>query len=132
MNKKKATRMTLEDLINAKLKREQDKLVVKEIEIPSLGKTLLFRRPTREEICSFMDQMGQDTETEELIEGYQELIYNCCDQLHDKEVIENMGVENPVMVVPAIMDDADILKVGDEVAKLNPLYGTYADEEKNS
>ena len=55
MNKKKITRMTLDDIVKAKLQKDTDKLTVKEIEIPSIGKALMFRRPTRAEICEFMD-----------------------------------------------------------------------------
>lgn len=133
MANKKIVRMTLDDIIQAKIKRDQDKLTVKEIEIPSIGKSLQFRRPTRSEICEFMDGV-QDAEEnmEVLLELYQDIIYMCCEDLHDKNLLETAGVANPVMIVPAIMDDADICKVGDEVASLNPLYQDYADEEKNS
>ena len=54
MNKKKITRMTLDDIVKAKLQKDTDKLTVKEIEIPSIGKALMFRRPTRAEICEFI------------------------------------------------------------------------------
>lgn len=132
-DKKKIVRMTLEDIIQAKLKRDQDKLTMKEIEIPSLEKALLFRRPTRSEICEFMDDIqGAENSTEQVLEIYQNLIYLCCDMLHEKELLEAAEASDPTMIVPAIMDDADILVVGDEVASLNPLYGQYQEEEKNS
>lgn len=133
MNKEKVTRMTLDDIINAKLQKDQDKLTLKDIEIPSIGKSLRFRRPTRSEICDFMDAIGESNgETEEALEQYQGLIYACCDELHQKELFEGLEIEDPESIVPAIMDDADILTVGDEVASLNPLYKTYAEDEKNS
>ena len=56
----------------------------------------------------------------------------CCDELHQQELFEQLELEDPESVVPAIMDDADILAVGDEVASLNPLYKQYTEEEKNS
>ena len=133
MNKKKITRMTLDDIVKAKLQKDTDKLTVKEIEIPSIGKTLMFRRPTRAEICEFMDGITQtDQQTEEMLEVFQGLIYSCCDDLHSQELCDQLGIDNPEEIVPAIMDDADILTVGDEVAGLNPLYKHYAAEEKNS
>ena len=111
MDKKKITRMTLDDI----------------------GKALMFRRPTRAEICEFMDGITQtDKQTEEMLEVFQGLIYSCCDDLHSQELFDQLGIDNPEEIVPAIMDDADILTVGDEVAGLNPLYKHYAAEEKNS
>ena len=133
MEKKKVTRMTLDDIIKAKLQKDQDKLTLKDIEIPSIGKSLRFRRPTRSEICDFMDGITEtDGQTEEVLEQYQSLIYMCCDELHQKDLFEQLEIEDPESVVPAIMDDADILAVGDEVASLNPLYKQYTEEEKNS
>ena len=133
MDKKKIIRMTLDDIVKAKLQKDTDKLTVKEIEIPSIGKALTFRRPTRAEICEFMDGITQtDQQTEEMLEVFQGLIYSCCDDLHSQELFDQLGIDNPEEIVPAIMDDADILTVGDEVAGLNPLYKHYADEEKNS
>lgn len=130
---KKITRMTLDDIVKAKLQKEQDRLTVKDIEVPSIGKALTFRRPTRTEICDFMDRITQtEQQTEEMLEVFQNLIYACCDALHSQELFEQMGIEDPGEIVPAIMDDADILLVGDEVAGLNPLYKHYAEEEKNS
>ena len=133
MEKKKVVRMTLDDIIKAKLQKDQDKLTLKDIEIPSIGKSLRFRRPTRSEICAFMDGIGEtEGQTEEVLEQYQSLIYTCCDELHQKDLFEQLEIEDPESVVPAIMDDADILAVGDEVASLNPLYKQYTEEEKNS
>lgn len=133
MEKKQVSRMTLDDIVKAKLQKEQDRLTIKEIEIPSIGKALTFRRPTRAEICEFMDRITQtEQQTEEMLEAFQGLIYACCDGLHSQELFEQIGIDDPEEVVPAIMDDVDILTVGDEVAGLNPLYKHYAEEEKNS
>jgi hypothetical protein len=129
----KKTRATLDDIVRAKLQKEQDKLVLKDIEVPSIGKTLQFRRPTRAEICDFMDRITEsDGQTETMLETFEELIYACCEQLHDQKLFDQLEIEDPGDIVQAIMNDADILQVGDEVATLNPLYERYADEEKNS
>lgn len=131
--KEKAKRMTLDDIVKAKMKRDQDKLTIKEIKVPSIGMALLFRRPTRGEICEFMDSIHEsDPNTEDTLSLFESLIYACCDDLHKQELLEALGIENPDEVVRSIMDEADILVVGDEVASLNPLYETYASEEKNS
>jgi hypothetical protein len=129
----KKTRATLDDIIKAKLQRDQDRLVLKDIEIPSMGKTLQFRRPTRTEICDFMDRITEENgQTEIMIATFEELIYACCEQLHDQNLFDQLEIEDPGEIVEAIMNDADILQVGDEVACLNPLYERYAEEEKNS
>lgn len=130
MSKEKRTRATLEDLVRAKLQREQDKYVVKDIEIPSNKLIIQCRKPNRSEICDLVENINQNSSTEAIINYYEELIYHCCEILHEEELREDLS--NPVQVVSEIMDENDILVVGDEIASMHPLYKTYQEETKNS
>lgn len=130
MSKEKKTRATLEDLIRAKLQKEQDRFVVKEIEIPSNALVIQCRKPNRSEICDLIENISQDSTTEAIINYYEELIYYCCEILHEEKLRED--ITNPVQVVSSIMDENDILTVGDEIASMHPLYKTYQEETKNS
>lgn len=133
MDKKKVTRMTLDDIIKAKLQKDQDKLTVQDMEIPSVGKALRFRRPTRSEICDLIDRISEsEGQTEEMLEIFEGLIYACCDDLHSQDLFDQLELENPEEIVQAIMDEGDILVVGDEVASMNPLYHQFEEDEKNS
>ncbi len=129
---KKKTRMTLEDIVEAKLKRDADKMKVAEIEIPSTGQLLLFKRPEDKLIFELIDGIKEDDEMENLVRLYRSIIYLCCDDLQKPEVLEALEVTSPEDVVESFMGPEDVMLVGDEVCRLNRFYTTFEEEEKNS
>ncbi len=131
-NEKKLQRLTLEQLIAAKEKKEQDALRVEEIEIPSLGGTLLFKRPSDETIFNLINSVMKDDDTKNLVDEMAKIIYTCCDELHDQKLYEELDVADPVDTVFAIMDSGDILTVGDKVCSMNSLFDHVDEQIKNS
>lgn len=131
-NKKKLQRLTLELLIAAKEKKERDALRVEEIEIPSLGGTLLFKRPSDETIFNLINSVMKDDDTKNLVDEMAKIIYTCCDELHDQKLYEELDVADPVDTVFAIMDSGDILTVGDKVCSMNSLFDHVDEQIKNS
>ena len=79
MNSKK---MTFDDIVRAKLQKENDKLTVKSIKIPSIGKELVFRRPKDDAIFDFIDSISESQKTSNMKSEFQKIIYLCCDDLH--------------------------------------------------
>ena len=131
-NEKKLQRLTLEQLIAAKEKKEQDALRLEEIEIPSLGGTLLFKRPSDETIFNLINSVMKDDDTKNLVDEMAKIIYTCCDELHDQKLYEELDVADPVDTVFAIMDSGDILTVGDKVCSMNSLFDHVDEQIKNS
>lgn len=128
-------RLTLEQLLAASEKREMALNKTEEIEIPQLGGTLLFKRPTDEMMLAFVNRVNgaNDDETMEItVDEMAKIIYTCCDQLHDQELYEQLDVGDPVDVVHKIMDAGDIMTVGDKVCSMNSIYGNAAEEIKNA
>jgi hypothetical protein len=134
-NKEGLQRLTLEQLLAASEKREQALNKTEEIEIPRLGGTLLFKRPTDEMMMSFINRVNS-ADSDELMEittdEMAKIIYACCEQLHDQELYEQLDVGDPVDVVHKIMDSGDIMTVGDKVCSMNSIYGNAAEEIKNA
>lgn len=131
-NKTGLQRLTLEQLIAAKERREQDMLKVEEIEIPSLNGTLLFKRPSDEILFDMINIVQNDQDTKTIVDEMAKIIYACCDQLHDQKLYEELEVGDPVDVVFAIMDAGDILNVGGRVCDMNSLFKNIEDEIKNA
>lgn len=130
-NKKELQRLTLEQLIAAKDRREKDMLRVEEIEIPSLGGTLLFKRPSDDIIFDMINALKDDEDTKTIVDEMAKVIYTCCEQLHDKTLYEEFDVADPVDVVFCIMDSGDILSVGDRVCSMNSLFENVEENIKN-
>lgn len=130
-NLKKLKRLTLDQIIAAKEQKEKDRLAVKEIEIPSMGGTLLFRRPTDEQIFDFVDNIKDDDSTQNTCDNYASIIHACCEELRDPKLYEEIETDHPVDIVYKVMDANDIITVGDAVCSLNPLYGNAGETVKN-
>lgn len=130
-NKKNLKRLTLEDIISAKEKRDRDKLKVEEIEIPSLEGTLVFKRPSDELIFDMIDALSDNRDTRNVVDEMAKIIYACCDQLHEKELYEEFDVGDPVDIVFEVMDSGDIIDVGDKVCSMNSLYQNAGETVKN-
>jgi len=130
---KKLQRLTLEQLIAAKERKDQELLATKEIEIPSLGGTLLFKRPSDSTMFEFINATNKlgETDIEAIVDEMAKIIYACCDQLHDKELYEAFDVGDPVDVVFEIMDSGEIMDIGDKVCEMNSIYGNAAEKIKN-
>ena len=128
----KKTRATLDDLIAAKLQKDKDKMQVKEIEIPSLGKTLLFKAPNDKQIIDFMNQSYGKNDFSLVYEAYKKIIYLSCDELQNQELINACEVNVLFDVIEKIMDGNDIMVVGDEICSMNRMYGNLENEIKNS
>lgn len=108
---------TFEDLIARKMQREKDKLRIKEIKIPSLGKALVFKKPKDE---SIIDAAGaaitaKDGDVTRLFEAYKKIIYMCCEALQNPELHKEMGVVDPLDTVQAIMEPEEIMDVGNDL-----------------
>ena len=134
-NKEGLQRLTLEQLLAASEKREQALNKTEEIEIPQLGGTLLFKRPTDEMMLAYVNCVNNadsDETMEVTVDEMAKIIYTCCEQLHDKELYEQLDVGDPVDVVHKLMDAGDIISVGDKVCSMNSIYGNAAGEIKNA
>lgn len=122
---------TFEDIIRAKNQRDKDKLVVKEIEIPSLKKKLRFRRPGDDMIFQIFDEISEETKTEDIAREYRKVLYLTCDTLQDPELHKELGVKDPFDTVAVFMDGNDILTVGDAVCNMNSMYKNVEEKIKN-
>lgn len=140
MAKKKALkRLTLDQILAAKEQKEKDRLQVKEIEIPSMGGTLLFKRPSDEVIFEFVDAIKDDDSMANTCAQYGHVIYVCCDELKDPKLHDAVGISDPDSpysgdpeeIVEAVMEASDIAIVGDAVCSMNRLYRDAESEVKN-
>lgn len=124
-------RMTFDDIIKAKRQRENDKLTVKPVVIPSVGKELIFRRPKDEQMLEFMDTIQKDSSNTVMIDEYAKILYLSCDELQNPDLHKELDVVDPFDTIKAFMDANDILRVGDAVCNMNSLYKGLENEVKN-
>lgn len=106
---------TFKDLIAKKQQKEESLNKFKEIEVKSIGKSLIFKKPSDEVILNVMDGIGADADTRSIATAYKKLIYKTCETLQDTALQEELGVVDPYDTVDAIFDLSDVLTIGEEI-----------------
>lgn len=117
------------DLIARKMQRDNDKLKFFEIPVKSLGKSLVFKKPSDDLRLDLMDELGDKPSTRDYMRMYKKLIYLNCDILQDAGLHDEIGVKDPFDVVDAIFDLDDISDIGEKLMDAMDPCGT---EIKNS
>lgn len=128
MSNEAIKKLTFDDLIRRKTQREEERNQTKEIEAPSMGGTLVFSKPDEDEILNIMDKLGDNRKLQDVAKAYRELIYNCCNMLHDDNLQKEYGVVDPYDIVDKIFTKQDILKIGNE---LTAFSGVNSNSIKN-
>lgn len=122
---------TFKDLIARKRQKEEDLHKFKEIEVKSLGKSLIFKKPNDETILSVLDDIGADPDTRKITTAYKNLIYKTCETLQDSELHKELDIVDPIDTVDVIFELSDILKIGEELFEFSGI-GSLGEEIKNS
>ena len=106
---------TFQDLLARKLQRENDKLKVKEISIPSMGKALLFKKPSDGAVVDVVGATINSNDVQQLYEAYKKVIYMTCDTLQNPELHKELGITDPFDVVQALLEPTDVFEVGNQL-----------------
>ncbi|WP_321994830.1 hypothetical protein [Clostridium butyricum] len=118
MSKETAIKATFKDLINKKIQREKDQVKVKEIYVSSMDKTLTFVKPKEDKIIDLMDDINDQSSMKDQINFTRKLIYFSCPMLQDPEFHKELGVQDPLDIVPMLFDMNDTNEIGEELTEL--------------
>ena len=128
MAETKNKRLKLETLIAAKTKKEEQ--ATKELEIPSLGGTVLAKKLSNEAIADVMDRIDAKAGMSEMLEVFKELIYKSVALFHNDELLKTYNCVEPYDIVSQLLELGEIMNLGNEILEM---YGfdTLADDVKN-
>ncbi len=110
-------RATFEDLIRLKLRREEQREHPVDIMVESLGKSLTFTAPTRDQQLSFIGEVRGAGDINGSYEAYRSLVYDCCPTLHSAKLHTELGVEDPYDVVDKLFGPVEVMNIGDQLAE---------------
>ncbi|MBV4417689.1 hypothetical protein [Clostridium tyrobutyricum] len=121
MNKTKTKKLTFKDLIAKKLAKDEKKTKIVEIPIFD-GETVECKIPSQKELFSLLENLNEDTTTDELVDIYIGLVYKYCPLLHGKEIEEQckeeLGNLPKEYITNVVFEDTEILKIGNELCKV--------------
>lgn len=119
---KKLTKLTLESLIARHEQRDAEKAEFREIEVPALGGTLVFKKLPLTEFLNMMDQQGDNPSLRESVDFEVELIYKSSPTLQDKKLQAEYECEEPTDIVYRLLDD-NLGAIGSLSAEILDFYG---------
>lgn len=120
MNNKK---LTLEDFRKKALENKKNKLMVKEINVEGFG-PIPFKRPGDDLSLEYLNAAAKVVKTNKngdvidsnisiLANAAKELVYNCCEYLHDKELQDEYECQVPYDVVFKIFGISKTMELAD-------------------
>ena len=125
MNKEQHKRLTFDDILARKLQREQDKMKIMTIYIPSMGGELVFNSLPDHKILEILDENEDESKTEN-IETARKLIYMSCKDLQSPELHKLLEISDPLDVVRTVFTFKETSDIGTELLKFN---GIVSDDD---
>ncbi|MCD8159523.1 MAG: hypothetical protein LUD77_11790 [Clostridiales bacterium] len=104
-------KVTLEQLIRKKLKKDGKRTATKDIYIESLDGNITFNNPTDTMRIEYSERVKSESYID-MIDAMVKLIYDCCPMLHSKELQESCEIDYPYDIVRAIFDISEITDLG--------------------
>lgn len=120
MNTRKAT---FKDLVNKKIKKDENKLKTKDIYIGSMEATLTFKKPKEEIVLEVLDSIGDGKNVSLLVEQFKKVIYHSCEMLQDTELHKELEVLDPFEVVDLLFEVGEVLEIGEQLMDLMDIEG---------
>lgn len=119
MGKEQLQKITFEQLVARSIQREHDKMKVAEIEVPSIGGTILLKKIPENKLLDIIDEGQKGDSLSENFAAERKLIYMCCPILQDTKLHQELGVVEPYDVVEKIFDLQETELIAKEAMKLN-------------
>ena len=109
-------RVTFDELLQKKLRNDARKEETFEIEVFD-GKTMLFRRPSEGRLFEIIDSFESCNTTKKADELICQIIYECCQELHDSQLHQKLGIDDPDDIVPALFSYEERTSIGEKLTK---------------
>lgn len=100
----------LEQLAARAEQKAKDRLEIKVFSVG--GVDMQFHKPKQAAQLEYYGTLAEADGAETLIPLCAQLIYDCCDDLHDPELHKAIGVTDPYDTVPKLLDVAEIDRLG--------------------
>ena len=118
---------TIEDLIARKVQSDDDKLKVKLVDITD-DLALEVRKQKLNKVLSLLDGVDDDKSLTQGVEFMQQLVYESCPMLHDKNLQEAYECVEPYDIVLAVLND-NIGVLSDLAEAIMDFYGLSMDKK---
>jgi hypothetical protein len=109
---------TVADFLAKKLKKDEEANKTIEIKLSSMDSVFEVKKPSDKQILDFIDSLGDTKNTKKIMEETFKLIYNNCPALKNKELHEQLDIQNPYDIIDVLFDFKDKQEIMEQFNKL--------------
>jgi hypothetical protein len=120
------------DFIAKKRKKEEDKNKTIDAYVTSMDRTITLKKPSESRIFSYINEIEDMQDFEKVINANRKMIYDCCEELHDIQLHEELGISDPYDVAKELFDIADVKEIMNQFNQLTGGSRNVDEETKNS
>ncbi len=125
--KEQPKKATLQDFLAQKVKKEESKNSTIDIYVTSMDKTITLKKPSDDRLYDYVNDAGSMQDIRVVMGANKQLIYDCCQELHDKELHDALGVKDPYDLMNELFDLTDVKEI---MNKFNKFIGNKNIEEE--
>lgn len=114
-------RLTLEDLMTRKLKKDADKMKIKSVYVEELGGNIQLEKIPITRVAGFAENLESDNPTD-ILRAKIDMIYHCCPILRKPELQTAYECGEPTDIVCKLLDD-NLGAINDIVLAIMEMYG---------
>lgn len=118
---------TLEELLKRKEQGKAEKMITKEVDIPSIGLTFTVVKQPLTRVLRLMDTYGNANELSTQFEMYKELIYMSVPLLQSERLQAAYECADPLDIVSMILED-NLTAITEFGEAISDLYGLGTDQ----
>lgn len=108
-------KVTFDDILKLKLRREEQQSETLDIEIPALGKALEFKSPSCVSQLDFISEVRTAGNIENSYDAYRRLVYDCCPALHNDALHDDLNVKDPYDIIDMLFTPIEVIEIGDRI-----------------
>lgn len=110
-------RATLDDIIRLKLRNDEQAKDSIDIEIESIGKTMQFKAPTRDQQLDFISAAKSGKDISGSYPAFRQFVYDCCPILHSEEIQNQLAPAEPSEIVDKLFTPLEVIDLGDQLVE---------------
>jgi hypothetical protein len=127
MSKQANKKATLQDFLSKKIKKEENKNKTIDVYVTSMDKTITLKKPSEERIFEYINDIGDNSDFKTVIDANKKMIYDCCEELHNPELLEALELKDPYDIPNVLFELGDIKEI---MNQFNSLIGNQNVEEE--
>ncbi len=122
--------ISFDALVAKRAQREASKTLAGVIPVPGTGDTLLCRKPSESKMLEIYAGFQAAQDAADLLPVVDKALYYCCPDLQNPKLHQDIGIKDPLDVVPALFEIPERDKMGGDLFRFLGLLPPLEHEDE--